>query len=686
MARLVYVVTLAIGMLTLLLAPAHANIGAAKDSVVSVLPDRPGKPRGGEGARPGVAPEATGVVVGPNGLIATALHAVAAARRIDVRLADGRILPAQFVGRDKPSDIALLRVNTKIPQFSFAPEPSLAQPVCAIANAYGLGLSVACGVVSAVGVSNARFNAVEDFIQTDAAVNPGSSGGALVDADGRLVGMISAIFAAKADTNIGINFAVSARLLQRVVSALAADGQVEYFAPGWRLARLSRRELATTVGVRVAKVSAQGAAAAAGLKSPDIVTRIGDSRIRTPRDAVAALALVRPGESVEVDFVRAGRKRTATLSYGTAAEVDTAPEAQTAATPDCPHPRQVCDVRQAVFPIESRDPLASAVRIGDDLLVTNRHAIGARRDATVNTPNGQRQARVIASAYRGDLALLQVDGLPPNGLVLAPTPVDANPADGRYFVVGADIVKKQIRVFKPGRLLSEPAEGAPLGRIHVAAQMQPGVSGGALVDGDGRLVGIAVGGGEGRNEALPIGGIKALLDGRKGAAAEESQKVLGEALEACEAALDKTQRLRRGQRPEPATLSALTSSCSASENPSLLLRAGRQLAFARAFDDAIRLTNAAVQQTPNSINARISLLVSLQLAGRFAQMLPHAKWLMEALPNDPQALRFSIQSGVWGGEPQLAEAAYQKLLKVDPRQAQAARRFIDRPPRTPPRR
>lgn len=479
---------------------------------------------------------------------------------------------------------------------------------------------------------------------------------------------------------------VSARLLQRVISALAADGQVDYFAPGWRLARLSRRELATTVGVRVAKVAAEGAAAAAGFRSADIVTRIGNRGIRSPRDAIAALALVRPGESVKVSFLRAGSKRTAMLSFGTAAEVETTAEAQAGATPDCPHPREVCDVRQAVFPIESRDPLASAVRIGDDILVTNRHAIGARRDATVHTPTGKRQARVIASAYRGDLALLQVDGLPPDGLVLSLTPVDPDPADGNYFVVGADVVKKRIRVFKPGRLLRGPATGAPLGRVHVAAQMQPGVSGGALVDAKGRLIGIAVGGGEGRNEALPIAGVKALLEGRSNAAAEASQKVLGQALEACEAALDKAQRLRRGQRPEPAVLSALTSSCSTSENPSLLLRAGRQLAFARAFDDAIRLTNAAVEQTPNSINARISLLVSLQLAGRFEQMLPHARWLMEALPNDPQALRFSIQSGVWGGQPQLAEDAYQRLLKVDPRQAQAARRFIDRPPRKPPRR
>lgn len=199
-------------------------------------------------------------------------------------------------------------------------------------------------------------------------------------------------------------------------------------------------------------------------------------------------------------------------------------------------------------------------------------------------------------------------------------------------------------------------------------------------------MGIVVGGGEGRNEALPIAGVIDLLNGRKNAGAKDIQKTLGEALEACEAALKKTGRLRRGQRPDDATLSSLTENCSRSGNPSQLLKAGRQLAFAREYDDAIRLTKAAVKQTPNSINARISLLVSLQLAGRFRRMLRHAEWLMNALPNDPGSLRFAVQSGVWGGDPDLAEAAYQKLLAADPRQAQAARRFIDRPPPAPRRR
>ncbi|MEQ9293857.1 MAG: hypothetical protein RIG93_16455, partial [Roseibium album] len=104
------------------------------------------------------------------------------------------------------------------------------------------------------------------------------------------------------------------------------------------------------------------------------------------------------------------------------------------------------------------------------------------------------------------------------------------------------------------------------------------------------------------------------------------------------------------------------------------------------FDAAISLHGQASDQVPNSINSRMSLLVSLQLATRFEDMTDHARWLLKAAPDDPQALRFSIQSGVWGGDPELAEAGYRALLKADPRQAQAARRFIDSEPPVPRRR
>ncbi|MDE0209463.1 MAG: trypsin-like peptidase domain-containing protein, partial [Boseongicola sp.] len=170
---------------------AFAGIGMARavspetvNSVVSVLPQWPGRPQAGPGAPPGASPEGSGIALLPS-VIATAWHIVERAERIEVRLADGRMLPASLIARDPLSDIALLRVDASLAPFDSVSDPALADPVCAIGNSFGLGLSVTCGVVSAVQVSNAGFNAVEDFVQTDAAINPGASGGALVDRQGR---------------------------------------------------------------------------------------------------------------------------------------------------------------------------------------------------------------------------------------------------------------------------------------------------------------------------------------------------------------------------------------------------------------------------------------------------------------------------------------------------------------------
>ncbi len=662
--------------------PAGALPADTLESVVSVLPVWPGRPQGGAGGRPGIAPEGSGVVLKP-GLIATAWHAVEPARRIDVRLSDGRILPARLVAKDAASDIALLRVDARLSPIGIAPAPRLAQPVCAIGNTFGLGLSVTCGVVSALNVTDAGFNAVEDFVQTDAAANPGSSGGALVDRQGRLVGMMSAIFASEGDTDIGVNFAVSTDLLMRVVEALISDGRVDYPAPGWRLETAGRGRLAEAAAPVVGAVGEGGPADRAGIQPGDAVLKIGARRVRTPRDAVAAFAVIRdPGAPVDIVLLRGGRQTVVPLSFDVAPKTADAPEKpeRPEALADCPHPAPVCRVRQAVFPVSGFDPAASATRIGPALLVTNRHVVADRPDAVVHTPDGPREARVVPSSYAGDLALLEVQGLPSDGFV--PDLEGEVPGDGRFYAVGVDIARKEVRVFDPGGLIAGPAEGAPLGRLHIRARMQPGVSGGALVDEAGNLAGIAVGGGDGRFEAMPLEGVRALLSLRTDPEAAEVTRRLGAAFSACAAGIDAFQ----GRAASGSDRDGLAGTCAAARNHGQLLEAGRLLARAGDFDRAIALHGQAVGQVPNSINARISLLVSLQLGGRFEEMTGHARRLMGMAPEDPQALRFAIQSGVWGKAPELAEKAYRALRKADPRQAEAARRFIDAAPPAPPRR
>ncbi|WP_289033381.1 trypsin-like peptidase domain-containing protein [uncultured Roseibium sp.] len=650
------------------------------DSVVSVLPVWPGKPQGGGGTPPGAAPEGSGVVVGKDGLVATAFHVIEPAERIDVRLADGRILPAELIGQDEASDIALLKVPEDLPLLETAPHPSLASRACVISNAYGLGLSVTCGVVSARHVSNAGFNPVEDFIQTDAAANPGSSGGALVDREGRLIGMVSAIFASRAETNIGVNFAVSSALLARVIEDLSATGKVSYVSAGWGLENPSRAELQVHAGAKIASLASGGPAQQAGLKVGDLILALNQRAIRSPGDVISALALVRHGESANVKAIRDGREFSIDLQFPDQVPVGAQQDRSDVGLPDCPYALVICRTRQAVFPVESFDPLASATRIDTDLLVTNRHVVADRTTVLVFTPSGPLRGEVIPSSYRGDLALIKVNGLPEDGAVL--TPAKDIIGVGPLHAVGADISRRQVRVFTPGEIILPPATDTELGRLHITSRMQPGVSGGAVVDSEGRLVGIAAGGGEGRFEALPAQDVLTVLAGRNTSHALAVHGALGRALALCSEAMEQA-----GASPaseiEADLVERISETCHLSQNHGQYLEAGRLLGMAGAVEEAIALHQAAVDQVPNSLNARLSLLTSMQLAGRYEAMLPHARFVLENAQQDPRALRIAIQSGVWGGDQALARQALAQMKEVDTTQAEAASRFIESPPPIP---
>lgn len=193
----------------------------AAPSVVSVLPTWPGYAKPGLGAPPGTAPEGTGVAMTREGLIVTAAHVVARAVEIEIRDIDGRKTAARLLAIDPATDLALLEAEAAIPPISLAAErPTYGAHVCVIGNAFGLDLSITCGVVSAPRRAGVGFNRIEDFIQTDAAVNPGASGAALVGEDGALVGLVSAIFTKAEDINAGVNFAVSAELLEKTVDEM----------------------------------------------------------------------------------------------------------------------------------------------------------------------------------------------------------------------------------------------------------------------------------------------------------------------------------------------------------------------------------------------------------------------------------------------------------------------------------
>lgn len=298
---------LAAGVLGAAQAAAFELPAETYDSVVSVLPVWPGRPQGGPEIPVGTAPEGTAIVYAAGGYLATALHVVETAERIDVRLADGRYLPAALLAVDAMTDVALLKIETDLPPLSPAPPPRLGQPVCALGNVYGLGLAQSCGVVSATYRSNARFNPIEDFVQTDAAINPGSSGGALLDSEGRLVGLVSAIFAGAGDGNIGVNFALAQPMLARVLDDLIEQGAVRPVEAGMSVVPLDPSEPPHREAVRIASLAEAGAAAAAGLEVGDLLLEWADRPLRSKRDFAAAAYLLRPGERVRIRLLREGR-------------------------------------------------------------------------------------------------------------------------------------------------------------------------------------------------------------------------------------------------------------------------------------------------------------------------------------------------------------------------------------------
>jgi S1-C subfamily serine protease len=270
-------------------------------SVVSVLPQWPGRPDNAD------EPEGSGVVVADGYTIVTAAHVLGRAITVQVRTHDGDIFDARIAGADKATDLAVLTIARKLPAARMADtEPVVGDQACAIGNAFGLGLSMTCGTVSATGRTGVGFNAVEDFLQTDAAVNPGASGGALVDGEGRLIGVLSAIFTKRSDANIGVNFAVSAPLMKKVVAGLTSQGSIAWSFAGLGLKGYPAKGATGREAAEVRHVRGGSAGEAAGVLAGDLVLRAGDRRVRKPQDLRAAIARLDPGGKIELEIIRDG--------------------------------------------------------------------------------------------------------------------------------------------------------------------------------------------------------------------------------------------------------------------------------------------------------------------------------------------------------------------------------------------
>lgn len=277
------------------------SLDQAMRSVVSVLPQWPAD------ARRLDEPEGSGVVVLDGQTIVTALHVVDKALSIRVRTLGGEIISARLTGRDRATDIATLKIGQTLPAIALADtELELGEKVCAIGNSFGLGLSVSCGVVSGTHRAGVGFNRVEDFVQTDAAVNPGASGGALVTGQGKFAGLLSAIFTKTSDANIGINFAVSARLTNDVARQLRDSGRVKRTISGLKLEQVPAKGELGRLGARIVSVRPGLMGERAGLKAGDIILRAGGRRVRKPADFVSAMSALLSSDALEIEIDRGG--------------------------------------------------------------------------------------------------------------------------------------------------------------------------------------------------------------------------------------------------------------------------------------------------------------------------------------------------------------------------------------------
>jgi len=259
----------------------------------------------------------SGVIVDAGqGFVLTNSHVIDQADQILTTLQDGRQEPAEVVGIDPATDIALLRIPPNGLQAAPLGDSDLLQVgdlVFAIGNPFGLGQTVTSGIVSALGRTGISRGGYEDFIQTDASINPGNSGGALVDSRGRLVGINTAILS-RSGGNIGIGFAVPSNLARAVMEQLVAHGRVERGRIGVAIQDLTP-ELAEGFGLTghsgalITAVEPGSPAEQGGLRRGDLVVALNGEAIRNAANLRTRVGLLRIGQSLRLTVIRDGRQR-----------------------------------------------------------------------------------------------------------------------------------------------------------------------------------------------------------------------------------------------------------------------------------------------------------------------------------------------------------------------------------------
>lgn len=271
----------------------------------------------------------SGVIIASNGYIVTNNHVIDKASKIEVVLGDKRTYQASLVGTDPTTDIALLKIeaeNLAAMRYGNSDDLLVGEWVLAVGNPMNLTSTVTAGIVSAKGRNidilrskdpNQRYS-IESFIQTDAAVNPGNSGGALVNLNGDLVGINTAI-ASQTGSFAGYSFAVPSAIVSKVVDDLLKYGKVQRAILGAEIREIDaafakEKGLKTLNGVYLANISEKSGAEEAGLKAGDVVTAMNGVVVSKSSELLEQVARYRPGDQVKVTYLRDGKERTANVT------------------------------------------------------------------------------------------------------------------------------------------------------------------------------------------------------------------------------------------------------------------------------------------------------------------------------------------------------------------------------------
>jgi serine protease Do len=259
----------------------------------------------------------SGFIIDPSGLIVTNNHVIENADTVTVILENGEEYRAEVVGTDDKTDLAVLRINAgrSLPSVPWgdSDKVEVGDWVVAIGNPFGFGGTVTAGIVSARG-RNLHSGPYDDFIQFDAPINRGNSGGPLFDQDGNVIGVNTAIFSPSGG-NVGVGFAIPSSQARKVTAALIAEGRVER---GWLGVAIQpvTPEIAESLGLAkaegalVASVEPDGPAEAAGIRAGDVIAEFAGTRIATLRDLTTAVADTAPGSEAAVTVWRDGERRT----------------------------------------------------------------------------------------------------------------------------------------------------------------------------------------------------------------------------------------------------------------------------------------------------------------------------------------------------------------------------------------